>query len=174
MLALLAITFSFLAFTADKATAAVPPYFNIFTTGSNGSLTPKSIFTFDEKPWLFIQLQPGTIGDAVDSATTTQWTSPTLDLFTPADNVPFLVKSTNGFWLSFTDAEWSGIKKSGNWSIDSTSIFGLPTDEELTSSAGQTVNFHVTAAPEPTSIALFLLGGMILAYTFYRRKFAVA
>ena len=138
---------------------AYADFTNIFMTDSNGSTTPKSTFTLDETPWLYLELPHSGFNVGVSF-----WTSPSSD--------PFFVQglSTGSqYWLSLDSGldddnnpiSWDSVKQLGLWNINAGYLYPLSDRRNPESGVG-TASFNVTAVPEPVASVLFITGGTML------------
>lgn len=154
---------------AANAAFADETYFNAYST-DYGSTTQKTTFAYNEQPWIFLQLTDGALTESLGTISTdSKWISPSGATFSVNQ-----INTTNGFWISSTDAAWfgsgstTGYREVGDWTV--TLYFSTVNtgDGDLTYTS-KDINFHVNAVPEPISAGLFLLGGASLA-VIRRRK----
>ena len=143
---------------------AYADFTNIFMTDSDGSTTPKSTFTLDETPWLYLELPHSGFNVALSF-----WTSPGTDEFFVEG-----LSAGSQYWLSLDSGlddddnpiSWDSVKQLGLWNVDAGYLYQSGNPE-----AGVgTTSFNVTAVPEPISTVLFLTGGTILAIRRMRKK----
>ena len=138
---------------------AYADFTSIFTVGNSGSTAPKSVFTLDETPWLYLKL-PGTGYNVTPSV----WSDP--------DANPFSVVGIglgDQYWFSLDSGldqgnnpvTWDSIKQAGLWDISASYVYPFNSQDPY-AGAGST-SFTVNAVPEPASSALFLLGCVPLA-----------
>ncbi len=119
--------------------------------GSFGSTVEKTVFDInDPSPYLYMKLPVEGV-----SFTGSFWRDPDAATF---------YKSTIGTaqdrWITLSD--WAGIKKVGQWEVNSNFFY-------TNGDAGfATASFTVT--PEPMAMALFLIGGAPIAVNLYRKK----
>ncbi len=144
--------FSFVAtiavFTFLTSTAHAD--FEFYTVDAPGSTTQKTSFNFNEQPYLYVMVPFVPQQKIINSF----WIAPN-------SSVSFAGIGPNGTgenWL--TPASWS--PQVGEWTVNGNAFYA-----DGTSFTGQT---HFTVTPEPTSMALFLTGGLALGVARRRKK----
>lgn len=136
-------------------------YINAYTVNEIGSEVPKTVFNYDEKPWLFLQI-PHVMFDWKVSVSTWSWDGMASYTLNPGDDVVF--DGGEKIWMAFSDQRWNDFKEEGEWVVSPVSI--LFEGFTPTFVTGTTT---CTVTPEPVSCALFLLGGGAL-FTFGKRR----
>jgi hypothetical protein len=138
------------------------PFDNAYTVGSFGSTTPVNSFSIlGSAPVLFLDL-PGPHGQYSYGSSNWFFGSGAPAQFSANSNTVFA--SAGQYWLSPAPDVWGQKKSIGDWTInanygwwDLAMIYGV--GAPLTQSTGaQTVSFTVTPNPEPSSMALLVLG----------------
>ena len=150
---ILLIAVLFLTIGLRGGIASAIPFEDIYTVDSNGSTTPKNVYSLSETPWLFLEI-PGQ-GFNFKGA---KWFDPSFDL----RSINAMVSFSSQNW--FTPFNWNSIKEPGVWTVVAGYIDPFPA---LTRGIG-VAKFTVT--PEPVSSGLFLLGAAALAAKRFRRK----
>lgn len=166
-LALISVTFSILL-PLSPAHADFSSYAEVYAVGSQGSTAFQPEFTINEQPYLYVQFYNAPPAGALDNVLTfSSWTSPDGTSYTPTATP---ITSTNQLWISFAPSQWNSIKTTGTWDTGtfSFSTTGTPTP------FGGAASFKVTAAPEPMSMVLFLVGALFMVIYIQRRKQAIA
>lgn len=143
------------------------PYNSFYTTDANQN--SKSVFKWNEEPFLYVQHINGANFDSNDLKIKAHLYSPNNYTYSGGyDDV-----TGNTMWMSLSqwlnDVSWEDMVSeggTGTWRI-----------EANTTRHGQgnalysgTTTFVVGAVPEPISATLFLLGGATLALRQYRKK----
>lgn len=163
----------FLSLIFVTAAFALPIDFDyqIYTVGDKFETTEKSVFGWDEKPWLYIKLPD--IGYEFDK-TKSFWWDPKGVNDVSHKNKSNIIKredSDNEMWLSFKDITWfNKLREVGEWEIKANSKLFFPSNPYIDNI---TINglARCTVNPEPVSSVLFLLGGGALAIAGrFRRK----
>jgi hypothetical protein len=138
------------------------------TTTDENSVTPKTVFGFDETPFAFIQFESDKLN--VDKPLKLRWTwkhehdlvgqeyERTTD-FPPGD--------TTQVWNALDI--WDEVKEPGDWSVK-TNWFNLGEGGGFEKTHFTVASESFTVTPEPLGISLFLLGGTALAAGLRRRK----
>ncbi len=148
-------------------TAAFASSFDeIYTVGDKYETTEKSVFGWDEKPWLYIKLPD--IGYEFDK-TKSFWWDPKGDDDESDKHKSNLIKredSDNEMWLSFKDNTWLKIREVGEWEIKAKSKLFFPDNPNVTINGLA----KCTVTPDPISSALFLLGAGALGSRSLLRK----
>ncbi len=160
------------ALVAVLLTASSPAFsaetepLSFYTVGNNLSSIAKSVFGFDETPWLYVQIPDQNNG-------LKNW-SPFGGSFWhfedafPAAGTDFQEGATNEtreFWLS--PSNWFDIRQTGDWYVRGGYIY-TKLDGKTGQYGNAETNFTVT--PEPASLALFGLGAGALGLVRARRK----
>ena len=136
------------------------PTLGPYTTEEN-STTQKSTFSLNEKPFTFIQFNPGDLN--TDRPMFLKWVwqfGQGPSLATVREKITNFDDNPLNLWNSLDN--WDLYKKVGNWSVKVNWWNGLG------SMGSGIANFVVT--PEPVSSLLFLVGGVTLAATRLRKK----
>lgn len=122
----------------------------IRVVGSAFSTTEKTVFNPAETPFVYTRLPAS--GNALVN---TFWIG-------PSGTLNLVQNFSNGDerWLS--PANWNAISSEGSWTVNANYFFPGG------ASGADAVNFTVT--PEPVSVALFLTGGLPMAWGLYRRR----
>lgn len=150
----------FLLFTTILANTAsakksVVHFDAIYTTDAYRSTTPKTIFGWDETPWLYLRLPETSF-----NFTRAWWESPTGDRYLTGS-----IGYDQDIWLTLGN-HWYEVRELGDWDITARFI-----QKELCSrpicGRGST-SFTVT--PEPISSILFIVGSATLAIRRYLTK----
>jgi hypothetical protein len=133
----------------------------IYMVNEEGSFTEQSIFELNEIPWLYTQLpEPGIYNIMV-----TWWLSPSGEQYythTLTDAQDFWISLNDGYDTNGNSVEWFDIMKVGDWTVNAS--YHYATGEV---GSGST-NFTVT--PEPVASLLFIVGGAVLTFKYYRKK----
>ncbi len=137
------------------------------TVDADNSLTAKSVFAWDETPWLHITLGGANGGHFPNITSDWKFGGNTLgeaDENGTADQANFWVSPLN----------WNSIRQTGLWTVDSAfQIIHKSNGNNLgsgTDSTTFTVGEAPTVTPEPVSMALFGLGAGALGLKRLRRK----
>ena len=164
---------SILLCVSSSRALAHDDYELFYTTAAKFDDTPQSVFSWDQKPWVYIKfLEDGDLNHGVKekSKTSLEFTWDSNDPGTDPDKdfYKFFNAKKNEVWISFSDHKWDNIKEVGDWNVAGLTTVRTWWDhhEHL---YGFT-SFHVNAAPEPGSVALYLTGGLIMAISFLRRR----
>ena len=146
-------------------------YFQIYMVGSSGSTDAKTVFTLDEKPWLYLEFQdPAAALPVLLQGTGTHWTWDNLlgpDVTTELNS---LNSGQNSIWIAFNDLHWKDYANEGNWTIIAHSDVNLSNGGTISKSYEGSTSFRIGVVPEPISVLLFLAGAAILV-TFRRKSF---
>jgi hypothetical protein len=137
-------------FISLSARPASADFTFIRVVGSAFSTTEKTVFAPSETPFLYVKLPA-----AGNSVVNSFWSG-------PQGSLDFTRNFSNGDerWLS--PSGWNTPADAGEWEIGANYFF--PSG----ASGSGSVNFTVT--PEPVSTALFLAGGVPMAWGLYRRR----
>ena len=135
------------------AAVTVAPFSEYKIVGSSGSTLEKTLFTLDDpSPYLYMQLPKN------GSATTTStWTGPGTSSFI----VGPITDTAQNRWIAF--ANWDTVT-AGDWTVSSSYLFPNGNNGINTTAASFTVT------PEPLAMTLFLLGGVPIAASLYRKR----
>jgi len=135
--------------------------FNIYMADEEGSSTQQTIFEWDEKPWLHIELPyPDKYNVAVS-----WWVSPTGDLYytSTLNNADFLwISLDSGFDTTSNPVNWFDVREVGDWTVSASYHYA--------SGAVGSDSTSFTVTPEPVSSVLFVVGGTVFALKRYRRN----
>lgn len=123
----------------------------LYTTDGYESTTLKTIFGWNDLPWLYAALSAAS-GSPL--TVTSSWKSPGGTTYSAGNTL-----SDGKMWLYLED--WNSVKTAGLWNIDATYSYGGG------SGIGSTT---FTVTPEPVSVALFLFGGAVLAAGYRKKK----
>ena len=125
-----------------------------YTVGSDGSTVAKDTFSFDETPFLYMNLP-----EEGFSVTASFWHSPSDLVYFKGDEPDTVI----GRWTSLTDTvQWNDVKEVGDWSINTAAFYADG------SAFTDTASFTVT--PEPLAMTLFLIGGAPIAVSLIRKR----
>ena len=160
---------SSLAFASGMAFADDAPFpvYQTPLTTLNGSDAVKAVFGWDEKPFTFFWFDASQGGDAINPALTLQvtnvWKHEGTIIGTQTDNFAGTPGVTTlKDWIGLDT--WSGVRQTGNWTVDSTWGYVNGTNPMCATSS-------FTVTPEPFSAALFLIGGLAIASRkFFTKK----
>lgn len=120
--------------------------------GSSGSFVEKTVFGFDETPYLYMRLPANG-----KSFTGSFWRNPAASAFYASTTGSTTDRNR---WITLTD--WATVKKVGEWEVNSNYFY-------TTGETGfGTTSFTVT--PEPLAMTLFLIGGAPIAVSLIRKK----
>jgi hypothetical protein len=118
--------------------------------GALNETTEKTVFGFDETPYLYLKLPAEGQASSVSF-----WQDPRGAPFYTAANGTDIER-----WISIAD--WNSVKKTGRWEVNSNYFY---TNGDTGSGS---TSFTVT--PEPLAVTLFLMGGAPIAADIYRRR----
>ena len=136
------------------ATAVHADDFSVNPVGSDGSSTVKTIFGFDETPFLHLHLPSNAL-----NFTTSFWNAPSSASYFTSHGP----STDQDVWFSLVN--WNTIREKGLWNVNAGVLFAQG------GSASDQTSFTVT--PEPMSAALFVVGGLTLALASRRKKNAL-
>lgn len=167
---------SLMFFLAVGNVYAKEDYVSAYTVGANGSEVQKDVFSWNEKPWLFLEL-PDIEYQLSTTVSVWDWLGDNngngggngnkkgQNYITTPDLDP-LAQDGNKIWLSFSDQRWNEFKQKGAWLINPISVL-LHGNHSTHFVTGQA---NCTVTPEPISCTLFLLGGGALFAARKRKK----
>lgn len=136
---------------------------SIYMTNAFGSYTQQTEFSWDETPWVYLQMP-----NAGLNSTAVFWNSP--------DTTVYFNRSKMGigqeYWFSLdsgvdslgNSVSWADIRETGEWDINASYVYA---GRRMNSGEGST-SFTVT--PEPVSSVLFIAGSAVLAGRRYWNK----
>ncbi len=161
MLALTAI-FSLVSFNAVFAYT----FDEIWTVKNKNETAKTDTFTLtDPAPWLYVKLPTPPTTLFWKSSVSSDW------LFGDSlqgESDSGLVSGKRSFWLQLSN--WDSVKQLGTWTADANFTYYASNGTTILKNGSGSTAFNVTAAPEPISSALFLIGGTALAAWQIRRK----
>jgi hypothetical protein len=134
------------------STGPVLEYSKIWTVGSNGSADPKTVFYWNETPWLYLELPVEGL-----NFTGSWWEDPESNFYFADNGVSEAIE----IWISLES--WGVDKKPGDWNIDAFTSYA----------SGSVVvgQASFTVVPEPASTILFLSGvGTLVVTRFWRSR----
>ncbi len=155
--ALLAITVAACAFVSMSTAQADD--FSINPVDSNGSTTVKTLFGFDETPFVHLHLpEPGL------NFASSFWESPAGPFYFTSHGP----STDQDIWFSLSN--WNTAKALGQWNVNGGYLYAQGISEgPCTGSCGAGYT-SFTVTPEPASSALFLIGSLTLAAVARRKK----
>ncbi|MFA5164881.1 MAG: PEP-CTERM sorting domain-containing protein [Candidatus Omnitrophota bacterium] len=164
----------FLVLSFDTFLSVAHADFNVYTVANSGSISPKTSFSYDEIPWLYIEV-PGFSGYpgmyprmTISAGWMYQGEPPSITV--NGFDQEFYPNGFQNTWIQLS--EWDSVKQVGAWDIAATySIYTLNGyTPNFIANGTDFSSFEVTPIPEPTS--LMLLGsGLIGIFGTFRRKF---
>ncbi|MFH0753877.1 MAG: PEP-CTERM sorting domain-containing protein [Candidatus Omnitrophota bacterium] len=140
-------------FSVFSASNALASFTEFKMVGSDTSTVTQNTFNLSETPYLYFTIAP-----AADGSIGGFWVSPAND--SHSYDLTITKNEGTAYWLTVND--WSTVKEIGNWTVSGT-YFGD------TGSGYSTTNFQVVT-PEPAAVALYAIGGIPLAFMFFRRR----
>ena len=159
-----AVLFGFLA--SSPASYATDDLYSLYPVGGSGNAVEKNVFTFDERPFLYVHLPESRL-----NFVSSFWNAPNGD-FHFASHGPSVDQD---IWLTLSN--WETARALGTWNVNAGYLFAEGDSEGAckgSCGAGQT-SFTVTESPftvtpEPMSTSLFIVGGLTLAAMTRRKK----
>lgn len=127
----------------------------IYMTDADGSTTSKTIFDWDETPWLYLRLPQSGL-----NVTGALWQDPdSRYYFTYSGR-----DTAQDIWLTLHN--WNDVKKLDLWNVKAVYLYPHNPSDRI---GWGSTSFTVT--PEPISFILFLVGGATLAARrYYKRR----
>lgn len=140
-----------LLFCAAEARA---DFVDLYTVDAPFSTTPKSVFSLEEEPYLYLKLPETSLG----TLTLSSWESPS------GTTIPGVTEAQDGKskWLNLI--QWDFWKEPGEWEVTAQYF-----DSDTFQFESRIASFTVT--PEPISVLLFSIGGAPVAAHLYRKRF---
>ena len=130
-------------FTTRNASASPVGFVNLFTTGAYGSTTPKNIFSLEETPYLYMNLN---IPAGATANTISAWNDPGILAYFSNSNL----STDTERWITLSN--WESVKKYGKWTINANYF------DSFGNNFVASTDFNVV--PEPTTMSLLLIGGI--------------
>lgn len=150
----------FLFFTAILTTNVFAGFDEIYMTDAEGSDTEKTIFNWDETPWLYVKLPDSNL-----NVTVAFWESPNSSYYftnSMGSNQEYWFSLDSGVDSSGNPVTWDDVKELGVWNINAGYFYAGGGSGEGTAS--------FTVTPEPVSSILFIAGGAVLAGRRYLKR----
>jgi hypothetical protein len=134
------------------------PSLGLFTT-TEGSMEQKNTFGLNETPYAFMQFYLDDLNTDKPITVWWKWKPKTGRWFSfERESISDFSVSTLNIWQTPEDWEW----KAGEYSLHVT--------VRNPGSGGWSGKQNITVTPEPLSYVLFVVGGAVLTYPYYRKK----